>query len=152
METKPDARLRRNELGRGDRTWPYKDRTRPISCSATAGVSSYDRTMSKAVTGHTDDTILRHGNVFSVTECSGTGRPDAQSIASDRVQRGSRAALERPNASYRVRPDLAQGPINVCALTVRTTGHVRSGQQQRSVSGRKLGFTPNGYFLGGAYK
>ena len=61
METKPDARSRRNELDRGDRTWPYEDRTRLISCSATAGISSYDRTLSDAVTGRTDDTVLRHG-------------------------------------------------------------------------------------------
>ena len=55
--------------GRG----PYRERTRLISCSATAGVSSYDRTLSEAVTGCTDDTVLRHGNVFSVTGRSGTG-------------------------------------------------------------------------------
>ena len=91
METKPDARSRRNELGRGDRTRPYEDRTRPISCSATAGVSSCDRTLSEAGTGRTDDTILRHGNVFSVTGRSGTGRPDAQSTTSDRVQSGASA-------------------------------------------------------------
>ena len=59
--------------GRG----PYRDRTRLISCSAIAGVSSYDRTLSEAVTGRTDDTVLRHGNVFSMTRRSGTGRPDA---------------------------------------------------------------------------
>ena len=67
METKSDARSRRNELGRGDRTQPYEDRTHPISCSTTAGVSSYDRMLSEAVTRRTDDTILRHDNVFSVT-------------------------------------------------------------------------------------
>ena len=55
--------------GRG----PYRERTCPISCSATAGVSSCDRTLSEAVIGRTDDTVLRHGNVFSVTERSGTG-------------------------------------------------------------------------------
>ena len=72
MGKKLDARSRRNELDRGDRTWPYEDRTRPISCSATTGVSSCDRTLSEAVTGHTDDTVLRHGNVFSVTGRRGT--------------------------------------------------------------------------------
>ena len=55
MGTKPDARSRRNELGRGDRTRPYEDRTRPISCSVTAGVSSSDRTLRIQVTGHDDD-------------------------------------------------------------------------------------------------
>ena len=67
--------------GRG----PYRDRTRPISCSAAASVSSYNRTLSEAVTGRTDDTVLHHSNVFSVTGRNGTGRPDAQSTTSDRV-------------------------------------------------------------------
>ena len=69
--------------GRSTGRSPYRDRTCPISCSATAGVSSYDRTLSEAVTGHTDDTVLHHGNVYSVTGRSGTGRSDAQSTASD---------------------------------------------------------------------
>ena len=127
METKPDARSQRNELGRDDRTWPYEDQTRPISCSATAGVSSCDRTLSETVTGRTDDTVLRHGNIFSVTGRSDTGRPDAQSTTSDRVQRGSRAASARPDPSDRVRPDSAQSPINARAPTVGMTGRVRSG-------------------------
>ena len=62
MGTKPDARSRRNELDRGDRTRPYENRTRPISCSATADVSSSDRTLSKVVTGRTDFTVHRRGN------------------------------------------------------------------------------------------
>ena len=65
--TKPDVRSRRNERSRGDRTRPYEDQTRPISCSAIAGVSSSDQTLSEAVTGRTDDTFLHHDNVFSVT-------------------------------------------------------------------------------------
>ena len=87
---------------------PNKDRTRLISCSATPGVgscdwtlSSSDRTLSEAVTGHTGDTVHRHGNVFSVTGRSGTGRPDARSTMSDRFQRGSKAAPVRPDASGR---------------------------------------------------
>ena len=104
------------------------------------------------MTGRTDDTILRHDNVFSVTGRNGTGRPDAQSTVSDRVQRGSRVAPARPDVSDRVRPDSTQSPINIRALTVGTTGRVRLGRQQRLVSSTKLGFTPNGYFLVGAYK
>ena len=145
MGTKPDARSRRNELGRGDRT-------RSISCSATVGASSNDQTLREAVTRCIDDIVLRHGNVFSVTGRSGTGRPDAQSTASDQVQRGSKATPARPDASDRVRPDSAQSPINARAPTVRTTGHVRSGRDQRPVGSRKLGFIPNSYFLSGAYK
>ena len=79
METKPDARSRRNELGRGDRTRPYEDRTRPISCSATTDISSSDRTLSEAVTERTDITVHRHGNVFSVTgrtKCSVRSCPE----------------------------------------------------------------------------
>ena len=55
---------------------PYEDWTCPISCSATTGVSSCDQMLSEAVTGRTDDTVLRHGNVFSVTGRDGkmTGR------------------------------------------------------------------------------
>ena len=64
---KPDARSQRNKLGRGDWTWPYEDRTRPISCSATAGVSSSNRTLSEAVTGRTDFIIIVNGNALSVT-------------------------------------------------------------------------------------
>ena len=108
--------------GRG----PYRDRTRPISCSATTGISSCDQTLSEVVTGRTDDTVLRHDNVFSVTRRSGTRRPDAQSAASDRVQRGSKAAPVLPDASDQVRPDSAQSPINARALTVGTTGRVWS--------------------------
>ena len=72
MGTKPDVRSRRNELDRGDRTQTFEDRTRPISCSATVGVKSCDRTLTKAVNGRPDDTVLRHGNVFSVTGRRGT--------------------------------------------------------------------------------
>ena len=50
-----------------------KDRTRPISCSATPGVGSCDRTLSssdqmlsEAVTGRTGDNVHHHGSVFSV--------------------------------------------------------------------------------------
>ena len=67
MGTKPDTRSRRNKLGKGDRTRPYEDRMRPISCSATADVSSSDRTLSDAVTGRTGDIVHRHDNVLSVT-------------------------------------------------------------------------------------
>ena len=49
--------------GRG----PYRDRTRPISCSAAPGVGSCDRTLSEAVTGHTGDTVHRHSNIFNMT-------------------------------------------------------------------------------------
>ena len=68
------------------------DRMRPIKCQAIVGVDSSDWTLSEAVTGHTDDTVLHHDNVFSMTEHSGTNRPDIGNAASDRVQRGSRAA------------------------------------------------------------
>ena len=67
MGTKTDARSQRNELDRGDRMRPYKDPMHPISCLATAGVSSCDRTLSEAVTGRTGDTVHRHGSIFSVT-------------------------------------------------------------------------------------
>ena len=40
----------------------------------------------------------------------------------------------------------------IVAPTVGMTGRVRSGRKQRSVSSRKVGFVPNGYFLSGAYK
>ena len=73
MGTKPNTRSRRNELGRGNRTWPYEDRTRLISCSATAGINSCDRTLSETVTRRTDDTVLRHSNVFSMIGCNSTG-------------------------------------------------------------------------------
>ena len=33
--------------------------------------------------------------------------------------------------------------------TVGTIGRVRSGHDQRSISSRKVGFVPNGYFLSG---
>ena len=49
------------------RRGPMSDRTRLIRCQATAGVGCCDRTLSEAVTGRTDDTIHRHGSVFSVT-------------------------------------------------------------------------------------
>ena len=53
-----------------------RDRTCPISCSATTGVSSSDRTLSEAVTGRTNFTVHHHGNILSVTGCDGrtTGR------------------------------------------------------------------------------
>ena len=51
MGTKSDTRSQRNKLGRGDRTWPYEDRTHLISCSVIVGISSSDRTLSEAVTG-----------------------------------------------------------------------------------------------------
>ena len=70
MGTKPDARSQRNELDRSDWTRPYKDRTRLISCLATASVNSCDRTLSEAVTGHTYDNVYRHDSVFSVTRRS----------------------------------------------------------------------------------
>ena len=44
--------------GRG----PNKDQTRPISCSATTGISSSDRTLSEVVTRRTDFTVHRRGN------------------------------------------------------------------------------------------
>ena len=69
METKPDARSRRNELDRGDRTWPYEDRTRLISCSAIAGVSSSDRMLSEAVTGRTDFIVHRQRHDDRTTGC-----------------------------------------------------------------------------------
>ena len=83
---------------------PNKDRTRLISCSATPGVGSSDRTLSEAVTGRTGDTVHRHDNVFSVTGRNGTGRPDARSAASNRFQRGSGVAPRdqtRPIDDYR---------------------------------------------------
>ena len=49
MGTKPDARSQRNELGRCDRMRPYEDQTRPISCSAIAGVSSSDQTLDRTL-------------------------------------------------------------------------------------------------------
>ena len=82
--------------GRG----PNKDRTRPISCSATLGVgsgdrtlSSSDRTLSEAVIGRTSDNVYRHGSVFSVTRRS---RLDDRT---HEVQRHieSREVLERRN-------------------------------------------------------
>ena len=55
---------------------PYRDRTCPISCSATVGVSNCDRTLSEAMTGRIDDTVLYHSNVFSMIGRNGrmTGR------------------------------------------------------------------------------
>ena len=118
METKLNARSRRNELGRGDRTWPYEDRTRPISCSVTAGVSSSDRTLSEAVTGHTDFTVHRQQQR---SQCDRTRRQDDLThpeAASDHVQRGSRAAPAQPDASDQLlgnsrrqqqRPDAERG-------------------------------------------
>ena len=67
LETKPDIRSRRNELHRGDRTQPYEDRTRPISCSATASISSSDRTLRIQVTGCDDDTVHCHDNSSALT-------------------------------------------------------------------------------------
>ena len=55
------------------RRGPYMVRTRPISCSATAGVSSYDWTLSEAVTGRTDVTVHHRGNNTVTTRRSGTG-------------------------------------------------------------------------------
>ena len=46
------------------------DWTRPIRCQITAGVDSYDRTLSEAVAGCTSDTIHHHCSVFSMTGCS----------------------------------------------------------------------------------
>ena len=65
---------------------PYKDRTRLISCSATAGINNSDRALSEAVTGCTGDTVHHHGNVLSVFGCDGrmTGRTKKQSLIMSR--------------------------------------------------------------------
>ena len=99
METKPDARSRRNELIEVTERNPYRDRTRPINCSATAGVSSSDQTLSiesdrthrwhcspSRQHTHTDRTLAAN-------------RPDAGIAAFDRVQRGSRVVKLRPDVS-----------------------------------------------------
>ena len=70
--TKPDIISRRNELHRGDRTRPYEDWTRPISCSAAADVNSSDWTLSEAVTGRTNFTVHRRDNNLVRTRHSGT--------------------------------------------------------------------------------
>ena len=86
--TKPDTRLQKNELQRGDRTRPYEDQMHPISCSATAGVSSNDRKLSEAVIGRTDFTVHRRGNNSVRTGCSSYGQPDVPAS-------GVRSSLER---------------------------------------------------------
>ena len=77
---------------------PNKDRTRLISCSATPGVgscdwtlSSSDRTLSEAVTGHTGDTVHRHNNIFNMT---GRSRLDDRTHEVQRLIE-SREVLER---------------------------------------------------------
>ena len=79
-----------------------------------------------------------------------------QAVASDQVQRGSRAVKRRPDVSDGKQPDSLESLINSerqrLASTVGMTEHVRSGQPARRVNGRKLGFVPNGYFLHGTYK
>jgi hypothetical protein len=81
--------------GRG----PYEDRKRPISCSAATGNSSSDRTLSEAVTGRTDFTVHRRGNNSVRNGRSSCGRPDALGSGVQSIQRGSRAAQTRQDAS-----------------------------------------------------
>ena len=131
METKLDARSRRNELHRGDRMRPYEDRTHPISCSAIAGISSTDRMLSEAVTGCTDFTVHRQWQRSQRNRTQRQYDRTHQEVASDHVQKGSRAAPTRLDASDRVRPDSAQSPINARAPMVGRTGRVRSGRDQR---------------------
>ena len=133
--------------GRG----PNKDQTRPINCSATPGVGSYDQTLSEAVTESTGDTVHRHGSVFSVT---GRSRLD------DRMHEVHHPIESREVPEWRQRDrtrpiddDWTQPRVRSArAATVGTTGHVWCGRRQRLISSSKLGFTPNSYFLSGAYK
>ena len=55
----------------------YEDWMRLISCSATAGANSSDRTLSEAVAGRMDFTVHRRGNNSVRTGRSNCGRPDA---------------------------------------------------------------------------
>ena len=56
--------------------WRIIDQAHPISCSATTGVSSSDRTLSEAVTGRTDFTVHGRGNNSVRTGRNSCGRPD----------------------------------------------------------------------------
>ena len=110
-----------------DRTLAESDRTLRSRGSATAGVSSSDRTLA-------------------------ANQPDAELQRPIEY----RKVPERRNYD-RTRPvacdwTLAASDQLIAALTVGTTRRVRSGRDQHPVSSRKAGFHPNGYFLNGAYK
>ena len=95
IETKQYVRSRRNELteviGYSTERCPYSDQTlRSVAQQQKA---------SAAATGRTDGTVHHPGNRFSTDQTLAANRPDAGNAASDRVQRGSRAAKLRPDAS-----------------------------------------------------
>ena len=116
---------------RGDRTL---DRTlegdrpdAPISGSATAGVSSSNRTLAANRSDVEQQRPIEYREVPERQNCDRT-RP----MACDQT--------------------LAASDQLIVALMVGMTGRVRSGRDQRPVSSRKAGFRPNGYFHSGAYK
>ena len=91
-------------------------------------------------------------NIFSTHRTLVANRPDAEllrSIEYRKVPEQRNCDRTRPVVCDRT---LAASDQLIAALTVRTTGRIRSGQLQRPVSSRKTGFRPNGYFLSGAYK
>ena len=74
--TKLDARSRRNELIVVTGRWKVIDRTLRSRGSATAAVSSSDRTLNSNVTGRTDGTVHRPSNTFSTDRTLVANRPD----------------------------------------------------------------------------
>ena len=120
IRTKPYARSRRKRAHRGDRTLDRKlaksDRTLRSRGSAT-GVSSSDRTLAANRLNAEQQRSIEYRKVPERRNCDRTCP-----VACDRT--------------------LAASDQLIAALTVRMTGRVRSGRDQRPVSSRKAGFHP----------
>jgi hypothetical protein len=140
MGTKPDARSRRNKLGRGDRTRPSQ------------GPDVSDQLPGSNKRQHSDRTHRRYCSLARHAQ----RWPDAMTkewldtpaAASDQLQRGSRVAPAWPNASDHKWPDSAEHPISGARQWLvdrwEATGCVQSGRDQRSVSSKFANFDSNG--------
>ena len=144
--TELDARSRRNKLievtGRWTERWRKATGRSDQEARQTAGVSSSDRTLST----ENDQTHQWHYSSSSAT--FNTDR----TLVANRPNAGQHRLIE-----YREVPEwqncdwtcpvacdrtLAASDQLIAALTVGTTGCVRSGRDQRPISSRKAGFRP----------
>ena len=104
------------------------------------------------MTGCTDGTVHHRGNAFNIDRTLVANRPDVEQQRPIEY----REVLERRN-SDRTRlvacdRTLAASDQLIAALTVGTTGRVRSGRDQRPISSRKAEFHPQWLLFSGVYK
>ena len=155
--TKPYARSRRNKLAEATGRWTGRwwlgsrdDRTldRWLGSRDNQTLDRWlcsrdNRTLDRWLCSRGDRTLDR---LCSRDDRTRAAKPtERREAASDRVQKGSRAANLRPDA-------WPASDQYIAGSTVEMTGRVRSGRfSVRSVAVLRE-FDPNGYFLSGAYK